>query len=195
MTKISLVLVVYKYHGLQCNLELIAWVRFVISRGKAFLWIFSYILVYSDTNMYYVTCNMYCMRKMKLEQASTTIATNFEVMQEEDGVTSYTEGVTIGHLIYKAVQWTWMMVWSILFTKEHSYIQNNRLREQVQPSATYQKILRYCNGHSIQLSAVLPPLPYFYLPFVFTIIQGSGRTTKNREGLGAFIMWVDMRWT
>ena len=37
--------------------------------------------------------------------------------------------------------------------------------------------------------ASFPGLPHFYLPFVFTIIHGSGRPAKNGERLGAFITW------
>ena len=37
--------------------------------------------------------------------------------------------------------------------------------------------------------------PPFYLLFTFTIIHGSGRLAKNRKGLGAFITWMDVRWT
>lgn len=50
-------------------------------------------------------------------------------MQEEDGATSCTEGVTIGHLICKAND--------ALLNLVHQETQINRLGEQVQPSATY----------------------------------------------------------
>ena len=33
-------------------------------------------------------------------------------------------------------------------------------------------------------------LPHFYPLFAFTIIHGSGRPSKNRKSLGAFIMWM-----
>ena len=35
--------------------------------------------------------------------------------------------------------------------------------------------------------ASFPDLPHFYLPFVFTVIHGSGSPAKNSEGLGAII--------
>ena len=41
--------------------------------------------------------------------------------------------------------------------------------------------------------ASFPGLTCFYLPFVFTIIHGSGRPAKNGEGLRAFLN--DIRWT
>ena len=43
--------------------------------------------------------------------------------------------------------------------------------------------------------SLVPRPPPFLPSFVFTIIHRSGRLAKNREGLGAFITWVDARWT
>ena len=55
-------------------------------------------------------------------------------MQEEDGATSCTEGVTIGHLICKANDALLNLV------HQETQLQSNWLGEQVQPFATYQKI-------------------------------------------------------
>jgi len=47
-----------------------------------------------------------------------------------------------------------------------------------------------------KLVASFPGLPrFFVLRFAFTILHGSRKTAKNREGLVSFITWVDTRWT
>ena len=46
----------------------------------------------------------------------------------------------------------------------------------------------HCVGCVLQyVVSSFPGLPYFYFPFVLTIIHGSRRLAKNGEGLGAFI--------
>ena len=81
--------------------------------------------------------------------------------------------------------------WNYIFT----YAANQQPCLMVEKIRSCQWVFHHLKSHSGCKLASFPGLPRFYLPSVFTIIHGSRRSVKNREGLGAFITWVDARWS